>query len=339
MIKEVINKVVDKKDLSRQEAIEVMNYIMEGEATDAQIASFLTALRLKGETIEEITGFTQVMREKAGKVSIEGMVIDTCGTGGDRSNSFNISTTAAFVAAGAGAVVAKHGNRSVSSKCGSADCLSALGIDIMVGPSVVEKCLKETGIAFFFAPLWHKSMKYAIGPRREIGIRTVFNILGPLTNPAGAQYQLLGVYDGKLTNSLAKVLKNLGSKKAMVVHGLDGMDEITITDKTKVSEVKNGQVIDYELDPKDFGFFLAGKKDLCGGSSEENAKLILGILKGEKGPARDIILLNAGAAIYVYGKADNLAEGIKLAAQSIDTGAALEKLNLFRDCIEKAKKS
>ena len=335
MIKEAIGKVVQGEDLSRQEAEETMRCIMEGMATDAQIAGFITALRVKGETVEEITGFTKIMREKAGKVAIGETVIDTCGTGGDKSNTFNISTAAALVAAGAGAIVAKHGNRSVSSKCGSADCLSALGIDIMVDPSVVEKSLQKAGIAFFFAPLWHKSMKYAIGPRREIGIRTVFNILGPLTNPAGAQCQLLGVYDGALTNPLANVLKNLGSTRAMVVHGLDGLDEITTTGKTRVSELKNGMVTDYELDPQDFGLSVVTKKDLRGGTVEENAELILDILKGKKGPARDIVLLNAGAALYIYGKAADLGEGIKLAAQSIDTGAAMGKLNLLRDCAKK----
>ena len=335
MIKEAIGKVVLGEDLSRREAEETMRCIMEGKATDAQIACFITALRIKGETVEEITGFTKIMREKAGKVSIGATVIDTCGTGGDRSNTFNISTAAALVTAGAGAVVAKHGNRSVSSKCGSADCLSALGIDIMVDPLTVEKCLQKVGIAFFFAPLWHKSMKYAIGPRKEIGIRTVFNILGPLTNPAGAQCQLLGVYDSALTNPLANVLKNLGSSQAMVVHGLDGLDEITTTCKTKISEVKKGEVTDYELNPQDFGFSLAEKKDLLGGTVEENAELILNILKGEEGAARDIVLLNAGAALYIYGKASDIAKGIELAAQSIDTGAAMGKLDSLRDYAKK----
>jgi len=334
MLKEAITQVVAGGDLSRQEAIEVMRQIMEGMATDAQIASLITALRMKGETVEEITGFTQVMREKAERVTLETPVLDTCGTGGDGAHTFNISTAAALVAAGAGATVAKHGNRSVSSKCGSADCLSALGIDLMAEPPIVEKCLRNAGIGFFFAPLWHKSMKYAIGPRKEIGIRTVFNILGPMTNPAGAEYQLLGVYSEALINPLANVLKNLGSTQAMVVHGLDGLDEITTTTRTRVSEVKNGQVTDYEIDPGDFGFPLAQKQDLAGGTAEENAQLVLDILGGKKGPARNIVLLNAGAAIYTYGKAKDLAEGIQMAAQSIDTGAALGKLDLLRKCIQ-----
>lgn len=334
MLKKAIAQVVAGKDLSRQEAIEVMRQIMEGMATDAQIASLITALRMKGETVEEITGFTQVMREKAERVTLETPLLDTCGTGGDGAHTFNISTAAALVAAGAGAIVAKHGNRSVSSKCGSADCLSALGIDLMAEPPIVEKCLRDVGIGFFFAPLWHKSMKYAIGPRKEIGIRTVFNILGPMTNPAGAKYQLLGVYSEALVNPLAHVLKNLGSTQAMVVHGLDGLDEITTTTRTSVSELKNGQVTDYEIDPKDFGFPLAQKQDLAGGTAEENAQLVLDILGGKKGPARDIVLLNAGAALYVCGKAEDLAEGIQLAAQSIDTGAALNKLDLLRKCIK-----
>jgi anthranilate phosphoribosyltransferase len=334
MLKEAISKVVAGGDLSRQEATEVMRQIMEGMATDAQIASLITALRMKGETVEEITGFTQVMREKAGRVTVGTPVLDTCGTGGDGAHTFNISTAAALVAAGGGAVVAKHGNRSVSSKCGSADCLSALGIDLMADPPIVERCLKDAGIGFFFAPLWHKSMKYAIGPRKEIGIRTVFNILGPMTNPAGAECQLLGVYSEALVNPLANVLKNLGSAHAMVVHGLDGLDEITTTTLTRVSELKNGQVTDYEIDPRDFGFPLAQKQDLAGGTAEENAQLVLDILGGKKGPARDIVLLNAGAALYAYGKAEDLAAGIKLAAHSIDTGAALAKLDSLRKCIQ-----
>lgn len=335
MIKEAIAQIVAGKDLSREEAVEVMREVMDGMATDAQIAAFITALRMKGETVEEITGFTQVMREKAEKVVVSSPVLDTCGTGGDGAHTFNISTATAFVAAGAGAVVAKHGNRSVSSMCGSADCLAALGIEIMAEPTIVEKCLREAGIGFFFAPLWHKSMKYAIGPRKEIGIRTVFNILGPMTNPAGAKCQLLGVYDQTLVSPLAHVLKNLGSSRAMVVHGLDGLDEITTTSRTKVSELKdNGSVVDYELDPRDFGFPLAKKEDLVGGLAEDNVRIVTEVLQGKPGPARDIVLLNAGAAIYVYGLAENLSEGIALAARSIDTGAALAKLDLLRQCIQ-----
>ncbi|MCL6584296.1 MAG: anthranilate phosphoribosyltransferase [bacterium] len=335
MIKEAIAQIIAGKDLSREEAVEVMREVMDGMATDAQIAAFITALRMKGETVEEITGFTQVMREKAEKVVVSSPVLDTCGTGGDGAYTFNISTATAFVAAGAGAVVAKHGNRSVSSMCGSADCLAALGIEIMAEPPIVEKCLREAGIGFFFAPLWHKSMKYAIGPRKEIGIRTVFNILGPMTNPAGAKCQLLGVYDQALVSPLAHVLKNLGSSRAMVVHGLDGLDEITTTSRTKVSELKdNGSVVDYELDPRDFGLPLAKKEDLVGGSVEDNVRIVTEVLQGKPGPARDIVLLNAGAAIYVYGLAENLSEGIDLAARSIDTGAALAKLDLLRQCIQ-----
>ncbi|MEW6381720.1 MAG: anthranilate phosphoribosyltransferase [bacterium] len=337
MIKEAIAQIIAGKDLSRQEAVDVMREVMEGAATDAQIASFITALRMKGETIEEITGFTQVMREKAERVNLDTPVLDTCGTGGDGAHTFNISTATAFVAAGAGAVVAKHGNRSVSSKCGSADCLLALGIEIMAEPPVVEKCLREAGIGFFFAPLWHKSMKYAIGPRKEIGIRTVFNVLGPMTNPAGAECQLLGVYDQALLSPLAHVLKNLGSTKAMVVHGLDGLDEITTTGRTRVCELKNGSVIDYEIDPQDFGLPLAKKEDLAGGTAEENARIVMDVLKGVQGPARDIVLLNAGAALYVYGKAENLADGISLAARSIDSGAALDKLEMLRKCVQEVK--
>ncbi len=255
MIKEAISKVVDGENLTEEEAIATMNEIMSGEATPAQIASFITALRLKGETIEEITGCARVMREKATRISTNHpLVVDTCGTGGDGAHTFNISTTAAFVVAGAGVPVAKHGNRSVSSSCGSADVLKALGVNIEVEPDVVSNCINEIGIGFLFAPLLHGAMKYAIGPRREIGIRTIFNILGPLTNPASAQAQVLGVYDGSLTEPLAQVLNNLGSTRVFVVHGEDGLDEITTTTNTRISELADGVVRTYTLSPTEFGF-------------------------------------------------------------------------------------
>ena len=332
MIQEAIQKVVNGEDLTEQQAIDVMNIIMGGEATDAQIASFITALRLKGETIEEITGCARVMREKATKIQTNRpLVVDTCGTGGDGAHTFNISTTAAFVAAGAGVPIAKHGNRSVSSRSGSADVLKTLGVNIEVEPDVISRCVDEIGIGFLFAPLLHGAMKYAIGPRREIGIRTIFNILGPLTNPAGAQAQVLGVYDANLTEPLAKVLNNLGSKHVFVVHGEDGLDEITTTTDTQVSELANGEVRTYTLNPEEVGIPKATAQDLIGGMPEENATMTLDVLQGKSGPKRDIVLLNAAAAIVAGGKADNLHQGIIMAADAIDSGRALEKLEALKE--------
>ncbi|MCX7918538.1 MAG: anthranilate phosphoribosyltransferase [bacterium] len=331
MIKEAISKLVEKQDLTREEAVTVMNEIMSGEATEAQIGSFITALRMKGETVEEITGCALVMREKATKIQTTRQpVVDTCGTGGDRSGTFNISTCAAFVAAGAGCIVAKHGNRSVSSSCGSADVLKALGVKIDVDITVTERCVNELGIGFLFAPLYHSAMKYAIGPRQQIGIRTIFNILGPLTNPAGATAQVLGVYSAELTDTLAAVLKELGSNHALVVHGSDKLDEITITGDTKIVELKQGKLMDYYVDPKDFGFNPAPLSSIKGGTPEENAQIILEVLKGKPGPRRDIVLMNAGAAILVSDLANTLAEGVAKAAQSIDSGAAFDKLEQLK---------
>ncbi|MGA1844040.1 MAG: anthranilate phosphoribosyltransferase [bacterium] len=330
MIKEAITKAVTCKDLSREEAAMTMEEIMSGNATDAQIASFITALRMKGETVDEITGFTEIMREKATHLKAQGPVIDTCGTGGDGARTFNISTASAFIAAGAGAMVAKHGNRSVSSSCGSADCLQALGINITAPVEEVERCLNEVGIGFLFAPLLHASMKYAIGPRREIGIRTVFNVLGPMTNPAGAKAQLIGVYAPELTETMAMVLKNLGSEHVMVVHGMDGLDEITTTGPTRITELKQDRIVTYEINPVELGFSLARPGDLKGGEAQENARLCTAILGGERGPKRDICLLNAGAAIYVADLAGDLAQGIRKAQESIDSGAAKDKLEGLR---------
>ncbi|MFH2011303.1 MAG: anthranilate phosphoribosyltransferase [Pseudomonadota bacterium] len=328
MISKAIEKVIEGINLSETEMVEVMNQIMGGEATPAQIASFITALRMKGETVEEITGAARVMREKAIKIKTNSpIVIDTCGTGGDGANTFNISTTSAFVAAGAGITVAKHGNRSVSSNCGSADVLKALGVNIEADTNTVERCLNENGIGFLFAPLLHGAMKYAIGPRREIGIRTVFNILGPLTNPAEASVQLIGIYSKELTEKIAAVLCNLGSKHAFVVHGEDGLDEISLTTKTKVSELKNGKVDTYWIKPEDFNMKPCRSEDLLGGNPEENAGITLGVLKGEKGPKRDIVLLNTAAAIVAGGKAETFAEGIMVAEESIDSGSAMKKLD------------
>jgi len=327
MIKEAIAKTVERKNLTEDEMVSVMREIMEGEATPAQIAAFITALRMKGETVDEITGAARVMREKALKVKTRAsVVVDTCGTGGDESFTFNISTAAAFVAAGAGLTVAKHGNRSISSKSGSADVLKSLGVNIEAEVQRVEECLDNIGIGFLFAPMMHGAMKHAAPVRREIGIRTIFNILGPLTNPAGAQYQVLGVYRSELTEVLANVLKNLGSTRAFVVSGNDGLDEMTLTSETKVSELKDGKVNTYSIKPEEFGMTRCKLFELQGGEPDDNARIISAILKGDKGPKRDVVVLNAAAAIVASGMAKDIKEGIKLAEEAIDSGKALEKL-------------
>ncbi|MEK7678857.1 MAG: anthranilate phosphoribosyltransferase [Deltaproteobacteria bacterium] len=331
MIKESISKLVKGVDLTEEEMVSCMNEVMTGGASPAQIASFITALRMKGETVAELTGAARVMREKATKVTApEGDIIDTCGTGGDEAMTFNISTASAFVAAGCGITVAKHGNRSVSSRSGSADVLKALGVNIEAEVSRVEECLEEANIGFLFAPMLHGAMKYAAPVRRELGIRTIFNILGPLTNPAGAKRQVIGVYDAALTDALAKVLFNLGSVHAFVVHGSDGLDEITLTGETRVTELKDSSIRTYHIRPEDFGFDVCRPEDLKGGDPELNAKIILGILNSEKGPQRDVVLLNSSAAIVAAGKANSLAEGIAAARGSIDSGSALE-------CLERLK--
>ena len=328
MIKEAISKIVKNQDLTESEMIEVMNEIMTGAASPGQIGAFITALRIKGETVDEITGAARVMREKATKIDVKGKkVVDTCGTGGDESMTFNISTAAAFVAAGAELIVAKHGNRSVSSRSGSADVLKALGVNIEAEVARVEECLKEIGIGFLFAPMLHGAMKYAAPVRREIGIRTIFNILGPLTNPAGARCQVIGVYDDSLTDILGKVLSNLGAEHAFVVRGEDGLDEITLTTETKVTELKEGKLRTYHIKPEDFGFRRCRPEDLKGGDPEMNADIIRSILKGKKGPQQDVVVLNAAAAIVAGGMARSLEEGILAAVHSIDEGKALEKLN------------
>lgn len=331
MIREAITKLVDKKDLTEAESEAVMGEMMSGQATPAQIASFLTALRIKGETVEEITGAARVMRNKATRINVNDPdVVDTCGTGGDRSHTFNISTTAAFVVAGAGVTVAKHGNRSVSSMCGSADVLKALGVNIDIPPERVEKCVNEIGIGFLFAPVHHPAMRYAIGPRQEIGIRTIFNILGPLTNPAGAASQVVGVYSSHLTELLAHVLLNLGAKHCFVVHGSDGLDEITITGETVVSEGYKGEVKTYKIRPGDFGLKTWTLEDIRGGIAEDNARIVSKILKGEWGPRRDIVLLNAAAGIVASGRASDFNEAIRIAGESIDSGKALGKLEALK---------
>jgi anthranilate phosphoribosyltransferase len=326
MIKEAINILINNISLSETEMAECMNEIMEGRATDAQIGAFLAALRIKGETVDEITGAARIMREKAAKINAPDGVLDTCGTGGDMSHTFNISTTVAIVVAAAGVPVAKHGNRSVSSKSGSADVLEALGIKIDLQPEKVEKCLFETGFGFLFAPLFHPAMKYAIGPRREMGVRTIFNILGPITNPAGARRQIVGVFSSNLTETLARVLGNLGAEDAMVVHGEDGLDEITITNGTKASRFSNGKVENIYLAPEDFGLKRGKRDHLIGGDKDENARIFLQILKGEKGPKRDIVLINSAAAIVIAGKTDDFRIGVEMAKDALDSGRALAKL-------------
>jgi anthranilate phosphoribosyltransferase len=327
MMKEAIYKVVNKGNLAEAEMMEVMNEVMDGKATPAQIASFITALRMKGETVDEVTGAARIMRKKAIRIDARSsMIVDTCGTGGDGKNTFNISTTAAFVVAGAGITVAKHGGRAVSSSCGSADVLEALGVNISASPDMVEECVQQIGIGFLFAPKLHGSMKYAVGPRREIGIRSIFNMLGPLTNPAGATSQLIGVYDPRLTEMFACVLKNLGTKRAYVVHGSDGLDEATVTGDTRVSELKNGLVTTYNISSLDlFGDIYSGDS-LLGGDATQNAQMTKNVLTGKNGACRKIVILNAALAIMAGDKADNIREGLSVAEECIDSGAAIKKL-------------
>jgi anthranilate phosphoribosyltransferase len=327
-IREAIEKLVNRINLSEAETIDVMNQIMTGEASPLQVAAFLTALRMKGETVDEITGAARVMREKAHRVNVGAKtVLDTCGTGGDQKGTFNISTTVAFVLAGAGVNVAKHGNRSVSSQSGSADVLAALGVKVDAPKERVEQCIAQIGIGFLFAPLLHEAMKYAMQPRRDIGIRTIFNILGPLTNPAMATHQLIGIYSGALVGMIALVLKNLGSARAMVVHGLEGLDEISLCGPTKVAELRNGEVKEYAVEPERFGLTRCRLEELHGGNPDESAAIVRGILDGKKGSPRDVVLLNGGAALYVSGSAATIEDGIRLAADSIDSGKARQKLS------------
>ena len=332
MIRQALKKAVEGFDLTRGEARSAMETIMNGEATDAQIGGFLVAMRLKGETVEEIASFARVMREKATRIDVgDDDVLDTCGTGGDGARTFNISTAAAFVAAGAGVRVAKHGNRSVSSSCGSADVLATMGVKIDIPPERVSECIRLTGIGFLFAPLLHASMKHAIGPRRELAIRTFFNILGPMTNPAGAKRQLLGVYSEALVEIVAGVLADLGSGRAYVVHGEDGLDELSTTGGTKVAEIDRGTIRTYRVIPDDFGISRVNPVELAGGDAELNAKLLTGVLEGEKGPRRDIVLLNAAFAIAAGGRASSPQEGFALAVESLDSGAAMDVYRRMRE--------
>lgn len=327
MIKEAIDKVVRKIDLPEAEMMAAMEEIMGGEATPAQIGALITALRMKGETVEEVTGAARIMRQKATRVNAcATTIVDTCGTGGDKLNTFNISTTTAFVVAAADIIVAKHGNRAVSSGCGSADVLEALGVNISIDQEIVEECIQQIGIGFLFAPKLHGAMKYAIGPRREIGIRTIFNMLGPLTNPAGANAQLLGVYDPKLTEMFANVLKNMGTKRAFVVHGSDGLDEVTITGETRVAELKDGIVRTYNIHPKDYVGKTYPLEAIRGGDPAQNAQITRDVLSGKPGAPRDVVLLNSALAIVAGEKAADLKEGVKVAADCIDSGVAVKKL-------------
>jgi anthranilate phosphoribosyltransferase len=338
IITEAVRTLVDRRDLTRIEAAAAMEAIMSGIATSAQIAAFLTALRMKGETVEELIGFAQVMRQKAAKIRTRGeevaaltgtdreMLIDTCGTGGDATGTFNVSTATAFVVAGAGLRVAKHGNRSVSSMCGSADVVETLGISLELTPPQVGQCVDEVGIGFLYAPLLHAAMKHVMPARREMGIRTVFNMLGPLTNPAAANAQVIGVYAAPLTEPLARVLAELGTVRAFVVHGADSLDEISNTGESRVSEVREGMVKTFTVRPEDFGIPRASIEDLRGGDREQNAQIIRGVLDGEPGPRRDIVLMNAAAALVAGGKGRDLKDGVTLAAHSIDTHAARAKL-------------
>jgi anthranilate phosphoribosyltransferase len=327
MIKDALAKLADRTDLSAQEAETVMLEIMDGATTSAQMAAYLMGLRQKGETVAEVVGSVSAIRSRATRIRVgSSIVVDTCGTGGDRGDTFNISTTAAFVVAGAGITVAKHGNRAVSSKSGSADVLSMLGVKIDLEPSHVADCIDEVGIGFLFAPLYHSAMKHCAAVRHEIGIRTILNVLGPLANPAGATHQVLGVYDAKWTEILGRVLLELGSQHCIVMHGLDGLDEITLSDRTKIAEGKSGVVSSYFIAPEEFEVPRVARKEFAGGSPQDNAHITKEILQGRKGPKRDIVCLNAAPAMVVGQKAKTLKDGFRLAQQVIDSGAAAEKL-------------
>jgi anthranilate phosphoribosyltransferase len=332
MIKDLIQQLLNKKDLTPLQMQQVMREILGGAADTADIISFLTSLNDKGETVAELTAAVNVMLKYVEPIIVDKPnILDTCGTGGDKKGTFNISTITALVASGAGVTVAKHGNRSVSSKCGSADILEALGVKISMDTAKIKRCLEEIGIAFLFAPSLHLAMRYVMPARKQIAQKTIFNILGPLINPARATNQLIGVYSKDWVRPLAEVLHNLGSRHILVVHGADGLDEITTTDKTFVTEVKDGALKDYEIIPEDFGFKRASLDDLLGGSIQDNLKIVQDLLAGVPGSRRDIILLNAGCAIYAADKADTIAQGIKLAQASIDSGAALKKLELLKE--------
>jgi anthranilate phosphoribosyltransferase len=328
MLKPHLNKLIQGQNLSRAEAEEAMTIIMTGQATQAQIGGYLVALRMKGESVDEITGSARAMRGQASQVHLNGNgqpLLDTAGTGGDGSHTFNISTAAAFVIAGTGKNVAKHGNRAASSRCGSADVLGALGVNLELSPEQVRMCIERIGIGFLFAPKFHPAMKHAIGPRRELGQRTIFNLLGPLTNPAGATHQLIGVYDPNLTRPLAEVLGELGGRAAFVIHGHGGLDELTTSGPNRVSHLKDGRVANFDLDGADLGLRRASLDDLRGGEPAENARILCGILSGEdRSPRRDVVLLNAAAALAA--ETGDFRSGLLAAEKSLDSGAALQKL-------------
>lgn len=340
MIRDAIKTVVDGRNLTEEEASRAMAEIMEGEATPAQISCLITALRMKGETVDEITGFVRVMREKSVKIkTCRKNALDTCGTGGDKLDTFNISTAAALVAAGAEIPVAKHGNRAASSNCGSADVLEALGVNLALNPEQIGQCIDQVSIGFMFAPSMHPAMKHAVGPRKEIGVRTVFNILGPMTNPAGAKLQLIGVFSPDLCETMASVLKNLGTERAMIVHGLDGLDEISTLGLTRISELRDGAIRTYDFDPGEVGLARTDAGSIAGGDTvEECGRILTGVLQGEKGPRRDIVCLNAGAAFVVAGRSQNMKDGIRLAGETIDSGAALHALRnlavFTQECVQ-----
>jgi anthranilate phosphoribosyltransferase len=332
-IKEMIRKITAGRDLTADEADAAASFLMEGKATDSQISALLVALHMKGETPDEIYGFARAMRRKAASVPLrENSVIDTCGTGGDGSGSFNVSTLSAIVAAAAGCRVAKHGNRSITSRCGSADLLQSLGVQIELNPEGIAACVEKTGIGFLFAPRLHPAMKYAAGPRKELGIRTIFNILGPLTNPAGARRQLIGVFHPALTKVVAQVLRNLGSEHVLVVHGEDGLDEMSLSGQTQVHELRDGRLHGFTVTPEEMGFPRYRKEDFKGGDPDVNAEIARRVLGKEKNPCRDMVLLNAGAVIYVSGLADSIASGIGMAEDAIDSGKAGLKLDALVEC-------
>ncbi len=348
MLLDALHKIANHRaSLTREEARAVMAQILRGEATDAQIGALLVALHMKGETVEEIVGFAQAIRDEATPLKTEDgealdlsgtgrdALVDTCGTGGDTSGTFNISTATALTIAGAGVRVAKHGNRSISSRCGSADVMEALGIDIGLPPARTVACLQETGLAFLYAPAMHSAMKYVQPARRELQLRTVFNLLGPLTNPARASAQVVGVYSADLVEKLAEALSELGVRRALVVHGRDGLDEITISGPSKIAEVRNGQIHVYEVAPEDFGMPRAALGEIAGGDAEQNAAIIRAVLAGERSPRRDVVLLNAAAALVAAGHADHIGEAVPLAAYAIDSGHARQRLQLLVEFTQK----
>lgn len=330
-IKDAIKKIVGRQDLSEAEAWGAMGQVMDGQATPAQIAALITALRMKGETVDEIAGFARAMRERAQRITPNAEVlIDVVGTGGDRLSTFNISTTTAFVVAASGGYVAKHGNRAVSRLCGAADVLEALGVQIQVPPEVVRRSIEDIGIGFMFAPIYHEAMKHAVGPRKEIGIRTVFNILGPLTNPANANYLVVGAYDPGLTEIMARVLGEMGARRAFVVHGLDGIDEVSTVGPTQVSELRNGTVRTYTINPDDLGLRTTDPEQISGGKPDENAAITTAVLRGETGPRQEIVLANAAAALVAAGIVDDWRGGVEVGRRAIASGAAYEKLEALR---------